>query len=276
VSASEGVLTLHAWRDGDGTPSRREVRSPLSPAHVHLSWELLAVEDAQGSLCVWSLAERDLDRPITTCTEPYAGERPAAAVGAHLYRIARGQLLRGRVHPEGLDEEPVAEVLPGQTWIAARSHAAEGDLVVAVTRVLGERHATFLTRQRRTELVLSDLHAAARGERACLGDASVALSRAFESPTGRVEKVELFALDGGFQGAFALPSSSGSVLAGALVGPSGLLAASASGLARLRPNAEALAFAGTAGLVTDGSLLASLGNSLAVATQGAVRALRLG
>lgn len=104
-------------------------------AHVALSPDLLAVAGHAGELLVVGGAAS-----ARTETVPFQGAAASFAVGRHLYRVARGAVLRGALEPDGgLVEEPVAPALEGQTWLAADTSGARVDRVLVVTRVLGER-----------------------------------------------------------------------------------------------------------------------------------------
>jgi hypothetical protein len=291
--AHGSTLTL-VVRDGDAlhlrtlgplaAPSRGARLSPpvVLPArasglaHLALSHELFAGATRAGELVVSRAG-------VTARTEtiPFQGASPSFAVGRHLYRVARGAVLRGALEADGgLVEEPVAAALEGQTWLAADASGARVDRVLVVTRVLGERTYGLLVGRELRELSVPSL---ARGatltaEHATFAEGRLLLTRALER--GGVPSYESLLFDDAGRLLAALTEGAdrlagAALTGGALVGATHLLA-SARGLVRTRLGkvTEVTLVAGPE-LVAEEAPLAAHGLGLVAASGETVHLLRL-
>jgi hypothetical protein len=245
-------------------------------AHLALSHELFAGATRAGELVVSRAG-------VTARTEtiPFQGASPSFAVGRHLYRVARGAVLRGALEADGgLVEEPVAAALEGQTWLAADPSGARVDRVLVVTRVLGERTYGLLVGRELRELPVPSL---ARGatltaEHATFAEGRLLLTRALER--GGAPSYESLLFDDAGRLLAALTEGAdrlagAALTGGALVGATHLLA-SARGLVRTRLGkvTEVTLVAGPE-LVAEEAPLAAHGLGLVAASGETVHLLRL-
>jgi len=269
---------LYSFPRGERTP-RRTVLGPLSRRlFVALSPAVCVLERDAGLASIVPLApDGSAAATHALAATPFAGALPAVAAARSSYRVCGSMVLRGEPMGADLVEEPVAQAIPGQTWIAAGMAAGGREVLFLSTRVLGERRYEILAPER-VELVPSALAPAEAllHESAAVGPGHVVLLRVTELAGTRLRK-DVFEL-GGRRAWSSIEQGFAQHRAPAVVvGDRALLRPTDGGLARepLDPALPGRLFVETAAFVSSDALIAPFGDHLAVARDRSIVLLRL-
>lgn len=284
AALSGGSLSLHVL-DAAGVVAPREV--PLGPAparcRVAVGATLVAIADDAGParLVVRATAPGD-GRSVVLSTERVPDTGPTfVCSGDALFRVANGTLLRGRFTAGGWDEVALATVMRDQTRLLSGSTTPAGDVVVASSRVFGERRVLAVVGGRRVELPVAppDLGEAVEDEAAAIAERTLLyLRRAVRSGRGSIHAA-LFDHAGTALAAVTVDSTKRPAFGridGVALRDGTVLSASAFGIGRERLGAAGWSgeiVAGTEPFCTDDALLAPLPTGLALAAGRRVRIL---
>lgn len=272
VVADGPELALFTFDPGERRPRREALGRVSRRLAVALGSGACAIERDGGLATFVSFTT---GARCDSAASPFAGPMPAVAAATSVHRVCGSMILRGAPTAAGLEEEPVAQALAGQTWIAAGAVRGR-EALAGATRVLGARQY-FLVAGGHAPLAPSALEPgeALLHEAFAFGPRHVVLHRATELGAARLRR-DVFDAEGRLLSSAVLPRTAPWV-PNVLVGDGALLRPTDEGLLRepLEPGRASRLFAASAPFVGDDALLAPLGDHLAVAHGAAVTLLRL-